>query len=457
MNLFGLTILRRKEALQLTSLRGSSWLWGPIREGFTGAWQRNVQCESPQNILAFSAVYACVSLIANDISKLRIKLIEDLGQGTWDEVTTNSPFLPVLTKPNRYQTRLQFISHWMTSKLLHGNSYALKERDQRGVVTDLYLLDPRLVTPLVATDGSVYYRLNYDALSGIDAQVVVPAKEIIHDRMVTLWHPLIGVTPIFACGAAATQGLRIQANSVKFFENLSMPSGMLSAPGEISDETAARMKTEFNTKFGGGNIGRLLVAGNGIDYKAFTMPAADSQLIEQLRWTVEDVARCFLIPQYKIEASPSGRAPAANLSALNQDYYNQALQTHIESIELLLNEGLELPPRYQTEMDLDGLLRMDPLSQAETFAKEVGAGYLAPNEARKRRNLPPVAGGDACYLQQQNYSTEALAKRDAQSDPFASKAPTVPTPPALPAPADGAAKELADAIINKFLKAPAYA
>jgi phage portal protein BeeE len=32
--------------------------------------------------------------------------------------------------------------------------------------------------------------------------------------------------------------------------------------------------------------------------------------------------------------------------------------------------------------------------------------------------LPPVAGGDSPYMQQQNYSLEALAKRDTQEDPF---------------------------------------
>ncbi|ENB8525780.1 portal protein, partial [Escherichia coli] len=30
------------------------------------------------------------------------------------------------------------------------------------------------------------------------------------------------------------------------------------------------------------------------------------------------------------------------------------------------------------------------------------------------------AGGDALYLQQQNYSLEALSRRDAREDPFAS-------------------------------------
>ena len=41
-----------------------------------------------------------------------------------------------------------------------------------------------------------------------------------------------------------------------------------------------------------------------------------------------------------------------------------------------------------------------------------------------------MTGGESPYLQQQNYSLAALAKRDAQEDPFA------PNTPALPPPAD---------------------
>jgi hypothetical protein len=50
--------------------------------------------------------------------------------------------------------------------------------------------------------------------------------------------------------------------------------------------------------------------------------------------------------------------------------------------------------------------------------------------------LKPVKGGKSPYLQQQNYSLEALAKRDAQDDPF--KPATPPAPPPQSAAADQA-------------------
>ena len=106
-----------------------------------------------------------------------------------------------------------------------------------------------------------------------------------------------------------------------------------------------------------------------------------------------------------------------NIEALNQQYYSQCLQGLIESIELLLDEGLELPKPYGTEFDLDGLLRMDSATLIDTEAKAVGGGIKSPNESRRRLNLPPVLGGETPYLQQQNYSLAALDRRDRATTP----------------------------------------
>jgi len=184
-----------------------------------------------------------------------------------------------------------------------------------GVVTALYILAPLRVTPLVTTDGGVYYQIQRDDLNGLPQDsVTVPASEIIHDIMCALYHPLIGVTPIYAAGIAAAQGLAIQNNSTKFFGVGSAPSGILTAPGSISDETAARLKAYFETNFAGDNIGKVAVAGDGLKYEQLTMKAIDAQLIEQLKWTADTVCSCFHVPPYMIGIGPP--PPYANVEPL---------------------------------------------------------------------------------------------------------------------------------------------
>jgi HK97 family phage portal protein len=396
-----------------------TWNWvGGVLEAAGGNWQRGIVTDSKDRLLQSSPIYACIALIAGDISKLRPKLMFELD-GIPQEAFS-AAFSPVLKKPNRYQTRIQFLNEWMTSKLIHGNTYVLKERDNRNVVVALYVLNPLLVTVLVADDGGVYYQLSVDKLSGVQEQITIPASEIIHDRGICPFHPLVGVGPIYAAAMSATQSNRIQTNASVFFENMSRPSGQLTAPGTIDDETAARLKKEFEQNFSGSKIGRLFVAGDGLQYEAMTIPAQQSQLTEQLRWTGEDVARCFGVPGYKVGLGPF--PTQTNIAALDVEYYKQCLQKDIEGIEILLEEGLALPAGFSVELDLDGLLRMDPLTQAQVNTEYTKSGVMKPNEARAAIGKPPVEGGDTPYLQQQNFPLSALVN---QVPPGSKRAPVM--------------------------------
>lgn len=407
-----------------------------IRESFAGAWQQNITVDF-NSVLSYNAVYACITLIASDISKLCVELVQEDADGIWTEVSSPA-YSPVLRKPNRYQNRIQFWEGWILSKLMRGNTYVLKVRDNRQVVTALYVLDPNRVRVLVADDGSVWYRLNHDNLSGLTEAITVPASEIIHDRFNCLFHPLVGTSPIYAAGVAATQGLAIQNNSAKFFGNKSQPGGVLTAPGSIGDDTAARLKEAWDTKFSGENAGKVAVLGDGLKYERMALTAEESQLIDQLKWTAEVVCSVFHVPPYKIGV---GQMPTNNnVQALNTEYYSQCLQALIESAELCLDEGLGIGEgvliagkTYGTEFDVDNLLRMDSLTQMDVLNKS--AGILEIDEMRARIGVKKTKGGNAVYLQQQNYSLEALAKRDAQPDPFTIAKPTaVPMmPPAAQA------------------------
>jgi HK97 family phage portal protein len=300
-------------------------------------------------------------------------------------------------------------------------------------VTALYVLDPGRVTPLVATDGAVYYEVRRDDLSQVNAErIVVPAREIIHDIMCALWHPLVGVTPIYACGAAALQGISIQNNSQKFFANGSNPSGFLTAPGAIGDETAARLKAYFETNFSGDNVGKVAIGGDGLKYEPFTMSAVDAQLIEQLKMTAETVCSTFHVPPYMIGVGPP--PPYANVEPLLQAYYAQCIQSLITALEKCLDEGLGLgmpDNRYGTEFDIDDLIWMDTATKTAA-AKDGIVGGLSFNEVRKKYyGYGPVKGGESPMSQQQNYSLAALAKRDA-NDPFAKPTPAPVAAPPTP-------------------------
>jgi len=412
--LLGLSIVRTKALPTLSPVESRGGWWPLLRESYAGAWQSNIEV-SLSNVATNPTLFSCVTLISSDIGKMGLRLMAKDDQGIWTE-TESQAFSPVLRKPNRYQTRIKFIEQWILSKLLYGNAYALKQRDNRGVVVALYLLDPNRVKVLVAPDGAVYYELNTDLLAGLqDSRVIVPQREMIHDVMFALYHPLVGLSPVYACGVAAYQAYQIQNSSTQFFKNGSNPGGVLTAPGTIKNETAQRLKEYWEANFSGDNAGKIAVLGDGLKFEQMAIAARDSQLIDQLKWTDEKICSCYHVPPYMVGV---GAPPTyTNIQALSVQYYTQCIQSLVENLELCLDEGLELPKPYGTEFNVADLLRMDSATMMDFISKGIGAGVMKPNEGRFLLNAKPVDGGDTPYLQQQNYSLAALNRRDQESSP----------------------------------------
>jgi len=403
--------LFKSKGLQTVPNQGAGW-FSVVSESFGGAWQAGAEI-TKADMLAHGAVYACVSLIASDIGKLPINVTKSQN-GIWAK--TDSQLDSLLRQPNSYQNRAQFFSAWIVSKMLHGNAYVFKVRDAYGRVIGLKLLDPQKVKILVSEDDSVFYQINGGtALQRNGDVLTIPAREMIHDRGICLNHPLIGVSPITAAALAAGQGIAIQQASSKFFANGSKPSGVLTAPGTITDEVALRLKAHWDAKYSGENAGKTAVLGDGLHFESMSMTAVDSQLLEQLQFTDKQVCTAFGVPAWKIGI---GEMPTYNGSEAGQlHYYQTTIQSLLEQLELSLDIGLELPTDQRHEFDTNELLRLDTATRFDSYAKAIGAGWMAPNEARKREGLLPVEGGDSPLIQQQNFSLAALAKRDLQGVP----------------------------------------
>jgi HK97 family phage portal protein len=452
--LFGFEVSIRKAAPLRPLSRARDGWWPVVRESYTGAWQENVDLRG-ESLLTNPTVFACVTRISQDIGKLRLRLVvqDDWNADIWTP-TSNPAYSPVLRRPNHYQTIVKFVEQWVSSKLIWGNTYVLKQRDGRGVVTALYVLNPQYVTVLVAADGAVFYELHrpdtdftglWPEESG--AQVTVPAREIIHDRINCLFHPMVGLSPLYAAAVPASLGSTILRSSTQFFATGSRPSGTLSSDSEITQDQAELMQRRWMQGFGGAeNSGKVAVLGFGLKYEALTQTAVDAQLTEQAGQTEIEICKCFGMPVALLNTTKG--APYGNHEQLVQLYHDGCLQTLITSTETALDEGLGIEQpvngtQYGTEFDIDDLYWMDTETRVKAASESVRSGVLSPNEARlKYFGLGPVKGGDSPMTQQQYYSLAALAERDADQ-PFSK--PTPATPPSAAEPEDEEPEDEAEA------------
>src|SRR5690606_9265967 len=101
----------------------------------------------------------------------------------------------------------------------------------------------------------------------------------------------------------------------------------------------------------------------------------------------------FHVPPYKVGV---GSLPSVNnIQSLNVEYYSQCIQSHLEDIESVLNEGLGTGWEVGTEFDTDNLLRMDTATQMDVLEKS--KSVLTLDERRKKLSAKPVTGGDTIY------------------------------------------------------------
>jgi HK97 family phage portal protein len=369
-------------------------------------------------MLAFSAVYGCVNVISSDIAKLPIIIEREDDDGSRTEIPRH-PASILFHRPNHYQTNLDFIQSIMSAVLLAGNSYALLERDQREVVSAMHPLNPAHVMPLVNDQtGDVFYQLTLSPATPLLGPLtkeslsenlwVVPARAMFHHRVMTVDHPLIGVTPLYAAAASASIGIHASGGSGDYLSRMARPSGVLQSPGKIEPALAEKLKSDWQKNYSGMNQGMPAVLGGGLEWKPLTVSAVDMQLIELLRWSVEDVARVYRVPPFAL--GELGKASYKNSEQMMRAYYSGCLSYHIISLEQRFDRTLDLASDVYCEFDLDEMLRTEMDVRYAAYEKGIGAGWLAPNEVRRKEGYKKAKGGDEPFLQMQNIPLSIAAE-----------------------------------------------
>lgn len=419
----------REKTLSHPDSRGS-W-WNVIREPFTGAWQRNLECKH-EDMLAFSTVFTCITLIASDIAKMGAAPFKRSTPADVWEQFYGSPVYSRLQNPNWYQTGAQFFESWLISKLAHGNAYIFMQSSGiPGAAPYLHVLNPDTVQPLISDSGSVFYGIGENRLTGNVFGLNIPAEYIMHDRFNCLYHPLVGISPLYAAALPVIQAREIQRSNALLFKNNASPGGILTVPGNISDEMAAKLRETWESQNAGPRRGGVAVLPDGMQYSPIQINATDAQVVEQLKWTAEQVCGVFHVPLYKAGlAQPT----TGNTAQLNQEYYNSCLhRLVVDAQELMWTALMGGSMNRAVRFDVSALMMMDPNSQMDYYDKGSKMGAFEPDYIRRNLGLGKTPGGNTPYLQQQNYSLAALARRDA-SVGVAAPAPaeTAPVEPAQP-------------------------
>jgi HK97 family phage portal protein len=322
------------------------------------------------------AVMACTSILSEDVAKLPLQL---------------------LRKPNAWQTRFEFIEMLQAALVLRGNGYAVIVRDARGTPTMLVPIHPDRVTLYEAPDGEIFYFVTRQGLHEMavlkDLPIMIHSDDILHVRWLSNWNSLLGVSRIGLMREAIGLAMAQEQHAGNFARQAARPSGVLQTDRKLSKEVIDRLLDAWKKDQGGiQNSGKTRVLEEGLKWQALTMSMVDAEFMDQRRFSVEDIARGFRVPLYKIGVPSEGQGTA--LVQQDQEYLNNVVLGYCGRWTQKLEATFAIDGDLFLEFDTSHFLKADIGTRFTAYRQAIGGPFMTPNEARRAEGLPDDPQGD---------------------------------------------------------------
>lgn len=347
-----------------------------------------------------SAVYAAVEIRSDDMSCMPNYVL--------DTKTRERPDHPILfllnVRPNPLMTPQ------VRRKLLE-RSILYTGRAYDWIIRDPFTREPIELIPLVGDLVQIRvdknHRCWYYITNPITHEVFwVPQEDICHYKGPTD-DGINGQSVLTHAAQTVQAGLAAQDYNKAFYESGGQPSGILTVEGDFSgyvhdadgnptDKTQKDAIREEWEKIHGGaaNAHKIAVLDYGMKYQALSISQKDAMFIEQQSQTVEDIARYFMIPLYKLQ---SGKQ-SYNSNEQNAIEYIGRLQPRVSQMEeeqtWKLLSMTDIDAGLEIRSNMMALLRSDQKSRADYYRIMRQEGIYNINELRALEDLPDTEGGD---------------------------------------------------------------
>jgi HK97 family phage portal protein len=379
---------------------------------------------TPDVAAGVSAVYCADRVISEDLASLPMVVYR--GDGPLDD--ESHPLLSdrvtrLLARPNPEQTGPVFWSAFQHQANVWGFALAEIVWNGAGQPVELWLIP----SPTVRLDREGGQLVYYAPGPGGKMVRLMP-----HD---VLFLPgfspdgSIGYRLLHTARMTLSTAAAIQQFAAARFKNGSRPSGAIKVQGTLSDQARENMRASWMALYGGpNNAGLPMLLEDGTTWDKFDIDNNDqlqlSQLMEQM---VGEVSRFFNISPVKLHQL--GRATWSNLETLQRDHVVTTLGPWIAKRDAEINAKLLGPGRHCRHV-VDRLLTADTQTRFAAWNTAIAGGWMAPNEARRREDMPPKPGGDDLRLPLNTESGASAAAKKPEPEPAAAEPPAVEEPAA---------------------------
>lgn len=350
------------------------------------------------------AVNACIEIISDSVAKMPIYLMDSATR----ERQTDHPALRLLTgRPTEALTAFDYHKLMESRRITHGNAYALILRDRWGAPQELLPIAPGYMQPFLDDNGRLWY-IGTNPRTG-EFRKFWPA-DVLHYKAFSV-DGLEGVSYLRRGAETIEAALQAQKYEVGFYKNGAKLTGILYTDTDLTnqpditlpDGTKISIKDAIRHEWehmytGADNAFRTAIVDFGMKYMPITASNRDAQFIENKAASIEDVARLFNIPLYKLGVGK--QTYASNVQAAIE-YMQRTLSPIVAAHEQedtykLLTES-ERAVGLQFRRNMMGELRGDWAARAAWFKSMREIGAYSINDILALEDLPDVPGGDERY------------------------------------------------------------
>lgn len=329
--------------------------------------------------LKLSAVYNAVEQISNDIAKIPFSVYKKEGQNRTSQ--SNHPANKLISyEPNSLMTTFIFRKTVAVSLLLRGNALAKINTDAIGNPISTDFIEWEKVTDIRIKNGELIY-----IVKGYDQPLL--ASEVLHFKNLS-HNGIVGVSIITYAAQQLNLAIEVQTFSATNFENKGVRQGVVETDKVVTtgkSAIVASIKAAFSEK----DATRVAVLDEGMKWKAITVTPQEAQIIEQARFSIEDIARWFNIAPHKIKSLQ--QSTNNNIEQQSLDHVSDTIQPHITNFEQEYAKKLftskERASGYYVRGNINVLLRADIQSRGEFISKMVTIGAMSRNEARRNEDM----------------------------------------------------------------------
>lgn len=347
--------------------------------------------------VSVSVIYAAVMQRAKDFARCTPRVLT-LKDGRAGEANTTHPVAKLLANPNWVQTWFEFAVQMHAALILRNNAYAVILRKPDGTPQYLIPVNPDCVMVLEAADGQIFYNVNRQGLFQIaalrDQPVAIPAEDVLHIRGLA-FNIHVGVSTIGIARDSIGVAMGLEQQAARWIANGARPSGVLQTAKKLTLDTANRLRQQWeDLRSGITNVGKTAILEDGLEWKPMLLTSVDLQFIEQRKMSVEDIARWFGVPLYKLHVSGE-LGKSTKIEDADQAYVNATIMPDCEMWEQKLEKHFGLTEEgLQADFDERNLLRASEAVRINNQRLRVMSGLATPNECRREEGLPPMEGGN---------------------------------------------------------------